>query len=773
MYRNKVISVVIPCYNEAKSIDQVIKSLPKEIDEIIVVDNNSTDQTNRVARTAGAKVIFEPKQGYGHAYKAGLGKVKGEIIVTLDGDIQYPTEEITDLIKFLIDKKIDFLSASRFPLNNLKSINRTRLIGNKILTWLTNFLFKTKIKDSQSGMWVFKKVVLDKLSLVSNGMPFSEEIKIRAFLEPKLCFAEKKINYRPRIGESKLFPLKDGFKNLTFLFKLRWQSRKRKKGFLLSASFIFLIFAAIFSFIQFSSPNLAGVDAYYHIKYAYLYRTLGIQETLNNFSLAGEYSILNQYPSDLSFLYHVILILFTYGNLITGSKIVAVLLAALIFTVFYWVFKKLEIKYSFVWTGLFFVASSAFIFRLTLSRPLLLSILFSILGFYLIAKKKYGWLFVLSILYALSYAISLLILVMSSIYLLAEYIQTKKFDWKLLFYPFTGILIGLIIRPDFPQNFYLVFAQSFYTIFYKLEGIQLGIGAEMSLISTPLRTNFILLFLFSSTLAFVLADLINKGFKKNNYSTVHLYALFLAIFFCLLTFVSQRFFEYWTPFTLFFAAFSFEYISQDGYWRDLFSQFFKLIGFSLNRLKLLFLVCLCLIIISYGYINASKAVESMEETILTSDRYQEVSQWLEDNTPAQSIVFNASWDNFPQLFFHNHHNYYIIGKDPTFMYLYDKELFWLWMNVTRQGIICAQPEKNCSDSVFTEKLSQRAQEIHRIIENRFQSEYIFIDSQLEFDQSQRHQVFKKILENSSLFKKVYQDKEYPEVMIFQLADSTI
>jgi len=530
---------------------------------------------------------------------------------------------------------------------------------------------------------------------------------------------------------------------------------------------IFALFFTLFFLIQFASPNLTGVDAYYHIKCAYLYRTLGIEETLNNFSV-GEYTTLNQYPTDLAFLYHILLMPFTFGNLIVGSKISAALLASLIFALFYWVLRKFKIQYSFCWTCLFFSASSAFIFRLTLSRSLLLAILFLILAFYLIIKKKHGWLFILSIFYALTYAALAFIPILCFIYLFIEYYQTKKFDWKLLLYPIIGLLIGLFIRPDFPQNLYIIFVQNFYVLFYKLKGIQLDIGGEWHPISAPLKTNLILLFLFSSALAFMLIDLIGKRIKKNTLSIIHLYASFLVIFFCLLTLMSQRFFEYWAPFTIFFAAFTFKYISEDKYWRDLATQFIKIIGNFFIRIKLLLFILFCLVIILNGYINISGAINSMKETIFPFDKYQEASQWLKENTLAQSIIFNASWDNFPQLFFYNHQNHYINGMDPTFMYLYNKELFWLWSNMTRQGIICSQSEKECPDSVYTEKFSQRSQKIYRIIKNKFQSEYVFIDNLEIPDQLPRYQVFKKLLENSPLFEKVYQSQKYPEVMIFQL-----
>jgi len=530
---------------------------------------------------------------------------------------------------------------------------------------------------------------------------------------------------------------------------------------------IFAFFFTLFFLIQFTSSNLTGVDAYYHIRYAHLYQTLRIKETLNNFSV-GEYTTLNQHPTDLSFFHHILLMPFTYGDLINGNKIAAIIFASFIFTLFYWVLKKLKIKYSFFWTLLFFSASSEFIFRLTLSRAFLLSILFLILGFYLIIKKKYGWLFILSIFYSLTYVASPLILVVSFIYIIIEYLQIRKFDRKLLLYPFMGILIGLIIRPDFPQNLYNIFVQNFYVLFYKLQGIQLGIGAELHQISAPLSANLILLFLFSLALAFMFIDLIGKRIKKGKLSIIRLYTCSLAIFFCLLTLMSQRFFEYWTPFTLFFAAFTFKHISQDKYWKDFSAEFIKITGNFLIQLKPFLFALFCLIIIFSGYINISKAINSMKETDYPFDKYKEASHWLKENTPAQSIVFNAGWDNFPQLFFYNHQNYYIIGMDPTFMYVYNKELFWLWNNISSQGIICSQSEKECPNSVYMEKFFQRRQKIYQIIKNKFQSEYVFIDNLEILDQPPRHHIFKKLLENSSLFEKVYQSQKYPEVMIFQL-----
>jgi glycosyltransferase involved in cell wall biosynthesis len=222
MYREKKISVVIPCYNEEEGIAKVIRSLPESVDEIVVVDNNSTDRTSEVAKELGARVVFEARKGYGAAYKAGLPAVTGDITVTMDGDGTYPVEQIEECIDYLIDKDLDFVSASRFPLKDPGAMKFFNKIGNTVLTIATLVLFMRAIKDSQSGMWIFKSRIYPDLYVKSDGMPLSEEIKINAIRNPEISFDEYHVNYHPRIGEVKLNKWRDGMENLLYLLKLRF-----------------------------------------------------------------------------------------------------------------------------------------------------------------------------------------------------------------------------------------------------------------------------------------------------------------------------------------------------------------------------------------------------------------------------------------------------------------------------------------------------------------------------------------------------------------------
>ncbi len=222
-----MISVVIPCYNEEASIGVVLDSLPAGGGEVIVVDNNCTDRTAAIATAAGARVVRETTPGYGAALQAGFRAARGDIIVTLDGDGQYPANLIPELVRELDTSGLDFISASRFPLSDRQALTAMGVFGNRVLTVATNLLFGLRLADSQSGMWIFKRSVLDRINLESNNMPLSEEIKIRVATHPALKFAERHIPYHPRLGTSKLVPLKHGLMNLWFLVHLRFNLHHR------------------------------------------------------------------------------------------------------------------------------------------------------------------------------------------------------------------------------------------------------------------------------------------------------------------------------------------------------------------------------------------------------------------------------------------------------------------------------------------------------------------------------------------------------------------
>jgi glycosyltransferase involved in cell wall biosynthesis len=230
MFRGKRISVVIPCHNEEEGVRATIEQMPAIVDEVLVVDNASTDRTAEVARGLGARVIHESRKGYGRAYKTGFENARGDIIVTMDGDGTYPPNSIPLLLYVLLEERIDFMSARRWRSKNDKSKSPLRLLGNAVLSTGTMLLFRRFLIDSQSGMWIFRRDILQRIRPESDGMALSQEIKILAFTHPDIRCLEMPIYYGDRVGESKLNLWRDGFGNLLALGKLRLSIGRRRRA---------------------------------------------------------------------------------------------------------------------------------------------------------------------------------------------------------------------------------------------------------------------------------------------------------------------------------------------------------------------------------------------------------------------------------------------------------------------------------------------------------------------------------------------------------------
>ena len=222
MYKDQQITVVIPCLNEEQGIEQVLRRMPAFVDEVIVVDNGSTDRTSEVARSFGAAVIREDVRGYGRSYKRGFSTAKGDIIITLDGDHSYPPDAISYLLEAFFHLDVDFLNASRFPVRDPRAMSFKHKFGNFVLSFAMSLLYFRWVRDSQSGMWVFRRSILAEMNLVSDSMAFSEEIKIEALKSSRVRFAEIPVQYSSRLGEIKLNPWRDGFYNLWFLLRKRF-----------------------------------------------------------------------------------------------------------------------------------------------------------------------------------------------------------------------------------------------------------------------------------------------------------------------------------------------------------------------------------------------------------------------------------------------------------------------------------------------------------------------------------------------------------------------
>ena len=207
------IKVIIPAYNEADSIAHVIKDIPEIVNEIIVVSNNSNDDTEINAKNAGATVLSEPNRGYGYACLKGLDYIAStslsdttkqpDIVVFLDGDYSDYPEELTKIVAPILNESIDFVIGSRDKeLREKGSMTVPQIFGNWLATTLMSILFRARFTD----LGPFRAIKYDKLlelDMEDKTYGWTVEMQLKA-LRKKLTYTEVPVNYRNRIGVSKV-----------------------------------------------------------------------------------------------------------------------------------------------------------------------------------------------------------------------------------------------------------------------------------------------------------------------------------------------------------------------------------------------------------------------------------------------------------------------------------------------------------------------------------------------------------------------------------------
>jgi glycosyltransferase involved in cell wall biosynthesis len=232
MHQGLSVSVIIPTWNEAAGIAYTLRTVPSLVDEVVVVDAVSRDGTADIARANGARVISEVRRGYGRAFKTGFNAAKGDILISADGDGTYPLGVLPDLLDFLVQRDMSFVSCARFPLEDEKSMRPRNKFGNRLLSGAASALWLTGYEDILSGMWAMRREAWVALDIVSDSWNFSEEIKIRAHEAFGPRFAEFHIRYKERLGETKLAPMRVGFENLTWLAMMRLGVERQVKAVL-------------------------------------------------------------------------------------------------------------------------------------------------------------------------------------------------------------------------------------------------------------------------------------------------------------------------------------------------------------------------------------------------------------------------------------------------------------------------------------------------------------------------------------------------------------
>lgn len=225
MKKNKkpFVSVVLPCLNEEKAVGKCVRDVisvmeKNKIDgEVIVADNNSTDDSIKVAKEAGAKVVKEKKSGYGAAYLAGFAKAKGEVMIMGDSDGTYDFTQIPEFLE-KIAEGYDFVNGSRIKGEIAPGAFRFshRFLAVPFLTGILNIFFKSSFSDAHCGMRALTREAYKAMNLRCQGMEFASEMIMKA-ASVDLKTTEIPIRYLPRIGESKLMRFRDAWRHIRFM----------------------------------------------------------------------------------------------------------------------------------------------------------------------------------------------------------------------------------------------------------------------------------------------------------------------------------------------------------------------------------------------------------------------------------------------------------------------------------------------------------------------------------------------------------------------------
>ena len=451
---------------------------------------------------------------------------------------------------------------------------------------------------------------------------------------------------------------------------------------------LFILFFLGMAAIQFASPDLPDNDGFYHIKLAWLMRTEGLKPQFPWLPL----SILNQREFyDHHFLFHVALIPFTFGDLLLGAKWAAVTFASLAFLAVWYLFYRQRVPLAWLWALGLLGVSDAFLYRMSIPRAQSLSLAVMALGLTWMLEGKYRRLAVLAFFYVWMYDAFPLLLALAVMHLLAVALIEHRLEYRPLLWVGIGVTLGMLINPYFPQN--LIFTYR-HLLPKLMEATSVSVGNEWY----PYETLQLLKNSLPALVAFASGALaLGLAGRKMDLRTAT--SFLIALLFGWMLFQARRFVEYFPPFALIFAAFA---------WTPLFPDFQPdpVHQPELPRSRFLpalqanLFVILLTLAVSAGIIKSIPAVQVQMQKSKPYDLYAGASAWLVQNTPAGERVFQTDWDDFPRLFFYNTHNTYLAGLDPTYMQLYDADLYDTWVKITRGEI--EQPSK-----VITERFSAR------------------------------------------------------------------
>jgi len=447
----------------------------------------------------------------------------------------------------------------------------------------------------------------------------------------------------------------------------------------LLALILFTLFFVGMAAVQFATRDMPDNDGFYHIKLAYLMRTEGLRPPFPYLPL----SILSADKFyDHHFLFHVALIPFTFGDLRLGAKWAAVTFASLAFLAVWYLFYRQRVPLAWLWALGLLGISEAFLYRMSITRAQSFSLMVLALALAWLLEGKLWRLAVLAFFYVWLYDAFPLLLALGVLHLLAVAMTERRLELRPLVFIGGGILAGVLINPYFPVN--ITF--SIQHMLPKLaDATSVRVGNEWY----PYDTGQLLQNSLPALVAFA-SGILALGLSGRKMDTRTALMLLVALLFGLMLFEARRFVEYFPAFALIFAAFAWAPLLADSY--DLISDKPQPAPvpetesarsrFPLALWPYLPGALLAALVVLSIYSTVPAAQDSLRGS-KPYYLYAGASDWLKQNTSEGARVFQTDWDDFPRLFFYNTHNTYLIGLDPTYMQLYNSDLYDQWVSITQ------------------------------------------------------------------------------------------
>lgn len=511
--------------------------------------------------------------------------------------------------------------------------------------------------------------------------------------------------------------------------------------------FGFFAIILVITWLQFSTKAVCcgDWDGYYHIRWSSL-----LWENFSHGKWLPEFkwlplTVLNpQDYADHHFLFHLLQIPFLwFFEPVMAAKVAAATYASLAIFSVYWLMFRYKVDYLLVWFFALLGCASSFLFRMNMAKAPPLTIIFSVVGIYLLFERKYVWLLPLMFAFVWTYSLFPLLFFAALFWTIIIAWNEQRFEWRPLVYTIAGMILGNVINPYFPQNIGLFF-EHFWTKFKVGSDFVVAVGGEWYPYS-----GMELLLNFPIALAAMLLGYILFTPKNGKLPEKATFFLMFVSVLLAAQFRSKRFAEYFPPFAILFAAFSWQaffYLKPqlpEDFRRDIEpyldkpadTEKQKLVHY-LKQMAAWFLGIFLFVWLVYNLIGINFAgikEQGLLETIRgneANDRYSRATAWANENIPEGERIFNCNWDDFPKLFFFDQKHNYVYGLDPNYLYSENPELSKLI------GDITAGKRDDAAD----------------LIRNKFGANYVFSDAKENED------MIAKLLE-SGWAEMVYEDDE--------------